>query len=139
MIRHAPGVQFTVTSCSLAADQVTCQRQTAGRCNFPEESKLLVWTSITTIINGGSDMDTRNTEYWRANIRLVTGCLLVWFIVSFGCGILLVDFFNQFQIGGYKLGFWFAQQDSIFTFLILIFFYAIRMNALDRRYGVSED
>ena len=84
-------------------------------------------------------MDTRKTEYWRANIRLVTGCLLVWFTVSFGCGILLVDFFNQFQIGGYKLGFWFAQQGSIFSFLILIFFYAFRMNALDRRYGVSED
>jgi putative solute:sodium symporter small subunit len=111
----------------------------AGRCNFPEESKSLASTSITKINNGGSDMDTRKTEYWRANIRLVTGCLLVWFIVSFGCGILLVDFFNQFQIGGYKLGFWFAQQGSIFSFLMLIFFYAIRMNALERRYGVSED
>jgi len=84
-------------------------------------------------------MKNQQSAYWRANIRLITGCLLVWFFVSFGCGILLVDFFNQFQLGGYKLGFWFAQQGSIFTFLILIFFYAIRMNALDRRYGVSED
>ena len=84
-------------------------------------------------------MEQRKEDYWKANIRLVLGCLLAWFAVSFGCGILLVDFFNQFQIGGYKLGFWFAQQGSIFSFLILIFFYAIRMNALDRRYGVSED
>ena len=84
-------------------------------------------------------MKNQKSAYWRANIRLITGCLLVWFSVSFGCGILLVDFFNQFQIGGYRLGFWFAQQGSIFTFLALIFFYAFRMNALDRRYGVSED
>ena len=84
-------------------------------------------------------MKNQQSAYWQANIRLITGCLLVWFIVSFGCGILLVDFFNQFQIGGYKLGFWFSQQGSIFTFLALIFFYAFRMNALDRRFGVSED
>ena len=84
-------------------------------------------------------MKNKQSAYWRANIRLITGCLLVWFIVSFGCGILLVDFFNQFQVGGYKLGFWFSQQGSIFTFLALIFFYAFRMNALDRRFGVSED
>jgi putative solute:sodium symporter small subunit len=84
-------------------------------------------------------MNTSKQDYWKANIRLVIGCLLVWFSVSFGCGILLVDFFNHFQIGGYKLGFWFAQQGSIFTFLLLIFFYAFRMNALDRKYGVRED
>jgi putative solute:sodium symporter small subunit len=84
-------------------------------------------------------MDISKDAYWKANIRLVAGCLIVWFIVSFGFGILLVDFFNHFQVGGYKLGFWFAQQGSIFTFLILIFFYALRMNVLDRRYGVRED
>ncbi|MGB5259898.1 MAG: DUF4212 domain-containing protein [Gammaproteobacteria bacterium] len=84
-------------------------------------------------------MSEQRKKYWRANLRLVTGCLVVWFAVSFGCGILLVDFFNQFQVGGYKLGFWFAQQGSIFTFLVLIFWYAFRMNALDRQYGVRED
>ena len=83
-------------------------------------------------------MSTQRRAYWRANLRLVTACLIIWGTVSFGCGILLVDFFNQFHIGGYKLGFWFAQQGSIFTFLILIFWYAIRMNALDRKYGVQE-
>jgi putative solute:sodium symporter small subunit len=84
-------------------------------------------------------MSGQRKKYWRANLRLVGSCLVVWFTVSFGCGILLVDFFNQFQVGGYKLGFWFAQQGSIFTFLVLIFWYAIRMNALDRQHGVRED
>ncbi len=84
-------------------------------------------------------MSKQHRAYWQANLRLVTSCLLIWFSVSFGCGILLVDFFNQFQVGGYKLGFWFAQQGSIFTFLALIFWYAIRMNALDRKFGVQED
>ena len=83
-------------------------------------------------------MSEQRKQYWRANLRLVATCLTIWFTVSFGCGILLVDFFNQFQVGGYKLGFWFAQQGSIFTFLILIFWYAVRMNALDRKYGVQE-
>ncbi|HET6592137.1 MAG: DUF4212 domain-containing protein [Xanthomonadales bacterium] len=79
------------------------------------------------------------TAYWRANLRLVGWCLGAWFAVSFGCGILLVDLLNRIPLFGFKLGFWFAQQGSIFAFLILIFFYAWRMNILDRRYGVSEE
>ena len=78
-------------------------------------------------------------QYWQANIRLVIGCIIVWFIVSFGFGILLVDQLNAIQLGGYKLGFWFAQQGSIYTFVFLIFFYSIRMNALDRKFNVQED
>ncbi len=77
-------------------------------------------------------------SYWQANVRLMIFCLVIWFAVSFGCGILLVDQLNQFQIGGYKLGFWFAQQGSIYTFLFLIFFYAARMNKLDREHDVHE-
>ncbi len=77
--------------------------------------------------------------YWQANLRLVIGCIFVWFVVSFGFGILLVDQLNTIRIGGYKLGFWFAQQGSIYTFLVLIFYYAIRMNMLDRKFGVQED
>jgi putative solute:sodium symporter small subunit len=77
-------------------------------------------------------------EYWQANIRLVVGCIIVWFVVSFGFGILLVDVLNSIKIGGYKLGFWFAQQGSIYTFIALIFFYATRMNKLDRSFGVEE-
>lgn len=77
--------------------------------------------------------------YWKANLRLLSICLIIWFVVSFGFGILLVDVFNTIQIGGFKLGFWFAQQGSIYVFLILIFFYAWRMNQLDRKFDVHED
>lgn len=77
--------------------------------------------------------------YWKANLRLVLGCLAVWFVVSFLFGILLVDVLNTIQIGGYKLGFWFAQQGSIYTFVVLVFFYASKMNKLDRQFNVHED
>jgi putative solute:sodium symporter small subunit len=77
--------------------------------------------------------------YWQANLRLVGLCLTIWFVVSFGFGILLLDVLNQVQIGGVRLGFWFAQQGSIYVFVLLIFFYAWRMQALDRAFGVEED
>ena len=78
-------------------------------------------------------------EYWRRNVSLMVRCLVVWFVVSYGFGILLVDVLNQMQIGGYKLGFWFAQQGSIYTFVILIFYYARKMGQLDREFNVEED
>jgi putative solute:sodium symporter small subunit len=81
----------------------------------------------------------RASEYWRRNISLVTKLLCVWFVVSFGCGILLVDVLNHIQIGGYKLGFWFAQQGSIYVFVALIFYYARRMAALDHEFGVDDE
>jgi putative solute:sodium symporter small subunit len=77
-------------------------------------------------------------QYWQANIRLVIGCLIVWFTVSFGFGVLLVKQLNAFRLGGYQLGFWFAQQGSIYIFVALIFFYAWRMNQLDRKFNVEE-
>ena len=76
--------------------------------------------------------------YWRANLRLVVGCLVVWFVVSYGFGVLLVDALNAVQLGGFRLGFWFAQQGSIYTFVALIFFYAWRMNHIDRKFDVHE-
>ena len=78
-------------------------------------------------------------DYWSANLRLLITLLVVWFVVSYGCGILLVEPLNTIQLGGYKLGFWFAQQGSIYIFLVLIFIYAIRMTALDKKYDVHED
>jgi putative solute:sodium symporter small subunit len=78
-------------------------------------------------------------QYWKANLRLLVGCLTIWFVVSFGFGILLAPLLNNIVLGGYPLGFWFAQQGSIFTFIALIFFYAWRMNKLDRQFGVHED
>lgn len=77
-------------------------------------------------------------QYWQENLRLLAKLLVIWFVVSFGFGILLVDFFNQFQVGGYKLGFWFAQQGSIYTFVVLIFYYAKRISAIEKKYGVEE-
>ncbi len=78
-------------------------------------------------------------DYWAATMRLVRVCLVCWFVVSFLFGIVLVEPLNQFQIGGYKLGFWFAQQGSIYAFVILIFFYVRQMGKLDKRFGVDED
>jgi putative solute:sodium symporter small subunit len=77
--------------------------------------------------------------YWRANLRLLLGCMLVWFACSYGFGILLVDQLNAIRVGGFRLGFWFAQQGSIYTFIVLIFFYAWRMNHLDQKFDVHED
>lgn len=78
-------------------------------------------------------------EYWRRNIKLVVQCMIVWFVVSFGFGIILVHPLNTISLGGYKLGFWFAQQGSLYTFVALIFFYSNRMGKLDKEFGVEEE
>lgn len=95
--------------------------------------------STEPAVAGIDIQDQRRKDYWRANIRLVSICLVIWFLASYGCGILFADFLNQFQLFGFKLGFWFAQQGSIYIFLLLILFYVLRINALDRRFGVLED
>lgn len=77
--------------------------------------------------------------YWSRNLRLMTVLLVIWFVVSYGFGIILFEPLNAIKIGGYKLGFWFAQQGSMYIFLILIFFYANRMNKLDREFDVHEE
>ena len=81
----------------------------------------------------------KQRSYWQDNLRLVAGCLVVWFIVSFGFGILWLEPLNRIELGGFQLGFWFAQQGSIYVFVALIFFYAWRMAAIDKRHGVDED
>ena len=81
----------------------------------------------------------KRKAYWRANLRLLAGCLVVWFIVSYGFGILFVDQMNSIRIGGFPLGFWFAQQGAIYVFVCLIFFYAWRMNKIDRQFDVHEE
>ncbi|MCH8034530.1 MAG: DUF4212 domain-containing protein [Bacteroidetes bacterium] len=77
-------------------------------------------------------------EYWKKNIRVVLILLSIWFLVSYILGIFLVDFMNQFSIGGAKLGFWFSQQGSIYVFVVLIFIYVRIMNKLDKEYDVNE-
>lgn len=81
----------------------------------------------------------KRAAYWKENISLVLKLMTVWFLVSFGAGILFAQQLNQIQIGGYGLGFWFAQQGSIYTFVGLIFFYVKKMNQLDQKYDVHED
>ncbi|NJB85700.1 putative solute:sodium symporter small subunit [Lewinella marina] len=77
-------------------------------------------------------------RYWRANLRYLAILLTIWFAVSFGCGILFVEPLNQYRIGGAELGFWFAQQGSIYAFVVLIFVYVYLMNRLDAEFGVGE-
>ena len=80
----------------------------------------------------------KQKEYWKENIRYVLTLLFFWFIVSFGAGIIFKDFLNNFTIGGFKLGFWFAQQGSIFLFVVIIFVYVHLMNKLDKKYGYDK-
>jgi len=76
--------------------------------------------------------------YWRENILLLIKLLVVWFIVSFGFGILLVEQLNQYSLLGMQLGFWFAQQGSIYVFIVLIFTYVVRIKKIEQRYGVDD-
>lgn len=86
-----------------------------------------------------SNKNTNAEGYWKANISLLIKLLIVWFTVSFGFGILLVDVLNAVSIGGVKLGFFFAQQGSIYVFVALIFVYVRQMNKLDREFDVDEE
>lgn len=83
--------------------------------------------------------DSEQRAYWRENLRLMLVLLAIWALVSFGFGIVLVDALNHIRFFGFKLGFWFAQQGSIFVFVALIFVYVAKMNKLDRKYDVHED
>lgn len=77
-------------------------------------------------------------EYWKRNVGYMTLLLLIWAVVSYGCGILFVEPLNAIRIGGFPLGFWFAQQGSIYVFVLLIFVYYLLMLRLDRQYDVHE-
>ena len=83
-------------------------------------------------------MDTNKKNYWKQNLKYLTILLSIWFLVSFLCGILFADYLNQFMLGGFPLGFWFAQQGAIYIFVILIFVYVFLMNKLDKKYKVDE-
>ena len=78
-------------------------------------------------------------DYWRANLKILIILLSIWFLVSFGFGIIFSDFLDQYQIGGFKLGFWFAQQGSIYLFVDLIFIYVYLMNKVDKKYKDHND
>ena len=83
-------------------------------------------------------MKNKNQSYWKSNLKVVFSLLLVWFIASYGFGIIFSNFLDKIKIGGFKLGFWFAQQGSIFVFVILIFVYVWLMKKLDKKYTDKE-
>lgn len=78
-------------------------------------------------------------NYWKENLKYLLILLSIWFVVSYGCGILFRDALNEIKLGGFKLGFWFAQQGSIYVFVVLIFVYVRLMNKLDKKYGYDEE
>ena len=83
--------------------------------------------------------ETQNNDYWSANLRIIGWSLAIWAVVSFGFGILLRPLLAGIPVGGTDLGFWFAQQGSIFVFVVLIFYYAHAMNRLEQKFGVRDD
>ena len=83
-------------------------------------------------------MSNNMKEYWKKNLSYLAILLSIWFVVSYGCGILFADALNSVKIGGFPLGFWFAQQGSIYVFVILIFIYVRLMNNLDKEFDVDE-
>ena len=86
-----------------------------------------------------SSENSKAKNYWKENIRLVLSLLAIWFLVSFVMAIVFVDSLDNIRFFGFKLGFWMAQQGSIYCFVILIFIYVYKMNQLDHKYGVNED
>tara|TARA_Y100001958_G_C21024554_1_gene399806 strand:- start:1 stop:258 length:258 start_codon:yes stop_codon:yes gene_type:complete len=80
-------------------------------------------------------MEDRNKKYWKANLKIVFSLLILWFIASFGFGIIFSDSLDEIKIGGFKLGFWFAQQGSIYIFVIIIFLYVWLMKRLDKKFS----
>ena len=85
-----------------------------------------------------TNLKERRKAYWRANLRILAILMSIWFIVSFGCGILFVEPLNQIKMGGFKFGFWMAQQGSIYVFVALIFVYVQQMNKLDRKFNFQD-
>ena len=79
------------------------------------------------------------SQYWKTNVTYLAVLLVIWFLVSYGCGVLFKESLDAIKVGGFPLGFWFAQQGSIYVFVILIFVYVYLMNKLDEKYGVKED
>ena len=86
-----------------------------------------------------NNIDRNATAYWKENIRYLIVLLTIWFIISYGAGILFKESLDNVRLGGFKLGFWFAQQGSIYVFVILIFVYVRLMNRLDKKYGYDEE
>ena len=133
MLRRKNGLDEGLDS----AGTQRCLRPKSGR---DRTSRLLDCRWIDWGTQGVNTVSKEKVSaYWKANLRYVATLLAIWFIVSYGCGILLVNWLDQFQLFGFPLGFWFAQQGSIYVFVVLIFVYVGLMNKLDRQHDVHED
>ena len=86
-----------------------------------------------------TNLQERRKAYWRANLRILAILMSIWFVVSFGCDILFVEPLNEIKLGGFRFGFWMAQQGSIYVFVVLIFVYVRLMNKLDREFRFEEE
>ena len=95
-------------------------------------------SSAATSSDASEETTAAEGAYWRENIRLLVSLMTIWFAVSFGCGILFRDFLDQFSLGGYPLGFWFAQQGAVYVFIALIVFYVVRMRQIERKYDLDD-
>jgi putative solute:sodium symporter small subunit len=106
----------------------------------PETGKASTVELIPGVQETTEDGETnlREDAYWHENLRLLGGLMAIWFAASFGAGILFRDFLDQFMLGGYPLGFWFAQQGSIYVFIALIFYYVVRMKQIERKYDLDD-
>lgn len=118
-------------------------KRSVGKANYVLVESMFslnsdAFLNLTTICSMNSTENTAN-EYWRANLKLVGCLLIIWFVVSFGCGILFKEELDQFSVGGAPLGFWMAQQGSILCFVVLLIAYAFFMNKLDSEHGYDEE
>ena len=95
-------------------------------------------SSAASSSDASEETNQAEGAYWRENIRLLVTLMTIWFAVSFGCGILFRGFLDQFSLGGYPLGFWFAQLGSIYVFIALIVFYVVRMKQIERKYDLDD-
>ncbi len=115
---------------------VTVSQNIGGQRTRLSTASALIWSTQRTTVP--TPPNNNHSGYWRRNLVYVFVLLTIWFIVSFGCGILFVDELDQIRLGGFKLGFWMAQQGSIYVFIILIFVYVFLMNRLDRSFDVDD-
>ncbi|MDC8754049.1 DUF4212 domain-containing protein [Erythrobacter sp. sf7] len=116
-------------------DQQTPHGQDSGYDDPGEPTEALPDIDATT---PDGETNLREDAYWHANLRLLGVLMAIWFACSFGAGIIFRSFLDQFSLGGYPLGFWFAQQGSVYVFIALIFFYVVRMKAIEHTYDLDD-
>jgi putative solute:sodium symporter small subunit len=121
----------------LEGKEELCQWETSSRQN--DRTTGGTRREIGVQENESEQREVNATAYWRANVKLLAVLMSIWFACSFGAGILFRTFLDRFTIGGYPLGFWFAQQGAIYVFLVLIVIYVAMMRRLERKYRLDED